>query len=282
MSERPDLRAVAQIHARELSTVEGVVGVVLGGSHARGTADALSDLDLGVYYREPLDVEALRTLATRLTGRPTEVAEPGGWGPWVNGGAWLDTEVGPVDWILRDLTRVEHEWDRARRGEFSLHHQAGHPFGFLSTAYVGEVAMGRILADPRGEIGRLKDAAASYPQPLREALLRWLWEAGFSLAVGRKAAARGDAAYIAMCVVHAVGIMAHALHARAGRWVINEKGLVASAARLPGAPPDFAARAAALCAGPAATVGLSDWLAEAEALLADVRTPEDRRVLSAE
>jgi hypothetical protein len=64
--------------------------------------------------------------------------------------------------------------------------------------------------------------------------------------------------------------------------VTNEKGLVASAARLPGAPPDFAARAGALCAGHAASLGLSEWLAEAEALLADVRTPDERRVLSAE
>lgn len=38
-------------------------------------------------------------------------------------------------------------------------------------------------------------------------------------------------------------LCAHALHGHAGRWLVNEKGAVAAAGRLPGAPPDFAARA---------------------------------------
>jgi hypothetical protein len=33
------------------------------------------------------------------------------------------------------------------------------------------------------------------------------------------------------------------LHGHAGRWLIDERGAVASAARMPGAPRDFAARA---------------------------------------
>ncbi|MGW0228939.1 nucleotidyltransferase domain-containing protein [Actinopolymorpha singaporensis] len=267
-----DPMATARTHARALVEVKGVVAVVVGGSHASGTADATSDLDLGLYYREPLDVSALADLATTLSGRPTEVAPPGGWGPWVNGGAWLSTDLGPVDWILRDLDRVTHEWERARRGEFGLHHQPGHPFGFLSTTYVGELATAVVVADPTGEVGRLRQAAARYPEPLRDALVGWLWEADFSLAVARKATGRGDAAYVAMCVLRAVGIMAHALHARAGRWVLNEKGLVAAAGRLPGAPAEFTARAQVLCGRIGATPAeLTARLDDAERLLADVR-----------
>ncbi|MET9020094.1 nucleotidyltransferase domain-containing protein [Actinopolymorpha sp. NPDC004070] len=267
-----DPMATARTHAEALVEVTGVVAVVVGGSHASGTADAGSDLDLGVYYREPLDVPALAHLATTLTGRPTEVAAPGGWGPWVDGGAWLSTDEGPVDWILRDLGRVTHEWERAARGEFGLHHQPGHPFGFLSTTYVGELATAVVVADPDGEVRRLQQAAARYPKPLRDALVGWLWEAEFSLAVARKATGRGDAAYVAMCVLRAVGIMAHALHARAGRWVLNEKGLVAAAGRLPDAPPAFAARAQALCGGIGTTPAeLTAALADADRLLADVR-----------
>jgi predicted nucleotidyltransferase len=274
-----DVLLLARRHAARLLEVHGVAGVMLGGSHARGTADDRSDIDLGVYYRGRIDVEAMRSAASDVAGRPTEVAGPGGWGPWVDGGAWLDldgdldcdVDGGRVDWILRDLDRVEHEWQRALRGEFSLHHQPGHPFGFVSCGYVGEVALGRVVADPTADLGRLKAAAATYPDQLRAAFERWLWEAGFSLDIARKSAGRGDAAYVSMCVVHAVGIMAHALHARAGSWVVNEKGLVAAAGALPDAPSGFTERAHAACAGHGARPeDLLATLSAAEDLLATV------------
>ena len=82
--------------AGELTAVPGVVGVVLGGSRARGDHTPESDTDLGLYYRRPLDTEALNAVAGRFGGR---VTEPGGWGPWVDGGAWLRIDGEPVDWI---------------------------------------------------------------------------------------------------------------------------------------------------------------------------------------
>src|SRR4051794_10449225 len=96
--------------ANRLTEVDGVVGVCLGGSRASGTHGPDSDLDLGLYYRPPLDTAALRLLAARLTGGPVDVTEPGGWGPWVDGGGWLTVDGHRVDWIYRDLDRVHRIW----------------------------------------------------------------------------------------------------------------------------------------------------------------------------
>ena len=271
---RTVVNEIARAHAERLVGVQGVVGVMIGGSHARQTADASSDLDLGVYYREPLDLDAMRKLASDCAGRPTEVAGPGGWGPGGNGGAWLDLPDGRVDWILRDLDRVRSEWGRAQAGEFSVHHQPGHPFGFVSTTYVAELALGVIVADPSGELHELQAATATYPHPLREAFDRWLWEAGFSIDIASKPAGRGDAAYVDMCLTHAVGIIVYALHAREGRWVTNEKGIVASAAQLSCAPEGFAVRVHEVIAGGATPADLEAKLEAARALLRDVRGPE--------
>ena len=70
--------------------------------------------------------------------------------------------------------------------------------------------------------------------------------------------------------------MPHALHGRADRWLINEKGAIASAGRLPVAPPAFAARAH----GVLANVGrspdqLQGAIDAAQALLDDVRAAVD-------
>jgi predicted nucleotidyltransferase len=79
-----------------LTRVAGVVGVTLGGSRARGDADAASDVDLGVYYRDGLDLAAVRRLAADLDPAAT-VSGRGGWGPWVDGGAWLVVDGTPGD-----------------------------------------------------------------------------------------------------------------------------------------------------------------------------------------
>ena len=84
---------------------------------------------------------------------------------------------------------------------------------------------------------------AVYPEALRAAVLARLDEARFLLGAVAKSAGRGDAAYVAGVVFRVVGLCAHAVHARAGRWVVNEKGLVDQAGRLPTAPAGFAERA---------------------------------------
>ncbi|MFF9780482.1 nucleotidyltransferase domain-containing protein [Streptomyces sp. NPDC013978] len=233
--------------ANRLVGVSGVVAVCLGGSRATGMHSPDSDYDLGLYYRPPLDTAALRVLAAELTGDPVEVTEPGGWGPWVDGGGWLTIDGHRVDWIYRDLDRVHRIWQECSAGQFEIGAQPGHPLGVYSHAYAGEVALGRVLADPSGELQTLQKQTRLYPEPLRQALIdNAQWEAPFILAGARKGAARGDVIHVAGCLFRAVGLLVHALHAHARSWVLNEKGAVRSAGELAVAPADFAGRAHAL------------------------------------
>jgi hypothetical protein len=225
--------------AERLAGVPGVIGVLLGGSRARGTHTPESDTDLGVYYRPPLDVAALAELARTVGGPNAQVTEPGGWGPWVDGGGWLTVDGTAVDWIYRDTGRVAQAWSDAERGSYTFHAQTGHPLGVPDFAYAGEVALGVILADPAGELAALQARMKVFPTALRDALIAGLWEADFLVGLARKAVSRGDSAYLAGCLFRVAGVCAHALHGAAGRWLINEKGAVAAAAALPGAPPRF-------------------------------------------
>jgi hypothetical protein len=103
-------------------------------------------------------------------------------------------------------------------------------------------------------------------------LVARLWEAGFILDALPKAASRGDTVYVAGCLFRVVELCAYALHGRAGRWLINEKGAVASAGRLPQAPTDFVRRANLVLAHLGAESNeLSAAITRAADLLIDVR-----------
>ncbi|WP_127498008.1 nucleotidyltransferase domain-containing protein [Actinoplanes solisilvae] len=228
--------------AAEVARVPGVVAVALGGSRARGTHTPESDTDLGIYYRAPLDVDRLGVVARAFAGESGQLTEPGGWGPWVDGGGWLTVDGGALDFIYRDLDRVRAVCDDAEHGRYAFHMQAGHPLGFASHAYAGEVALGLVLSDPAGELGALRERLRTYPPALAQALVAGLWEADFLVTLARKGIARSDTACVAGCLFRLVGVCAHALHGAAGRWLINEKGAVAATAALAGAPQQFAER----------------------------------------
>ncbi|MCD1267752.1 nucleotidyltransferase domain-containing protein [Microbacterium sp. MEC084] len=248
-----DQRRLRQM-ADALAGLPGIVAVSLGGSRARGTHRPDSDFDLGVYYRAGgLDLAAMGALAARWTGESVPVAGPGGWGSWVDGGAWLRVDGTRVDWILRDVARVDEQCDRAARGEYAFHPQPGHPLGFLDVSYAGEVATAIPLSDASGVLAGLAARVTPYPEPLRKAMLDGLWQADFLLEAAQKGARRADTTYVALCLSHAAMLVAHAWHAAAGAWVINEKGLVPSAVRLGPGPRRFVDVATAALARPGAT-----------------------------
>jgi predicted nucleotidyltransferase len=180
-----------------LTQVPGVVGVLLGGSRARGDHMPDSDVDLGLYYRPPLDVAALAELAREVAGPQARVTQPGEWGPWVDGGGWLTIAGTAVDWIYRDLDRVWTAWQDAQRGRFRFHAQVGNPLGVPDFAYAGEVALGVVLADATGELASLQRRTSAYPRALADTLVQGLWEATFLIDIARKAVSRADTSYVA-------------------------------------------------------------------------------------
>jgi predicted nucleotidyltransferase len=261
--------------AQAIVRVRGVVAVALGGSRARGTHRPDSDWDLGVYYRGEVDTAGLAVLAAELSGRPVEVASPGGWGPWVDGGAWLTVDGVAVDWILRDLDRVRRVWEECRAGWYEVGVQPGHPLGFWSPCYPGEVALGRVLADPAGELTALRQETRSYPEQLRTALTEAAWEADFSVASAAKSAKKADTLHVTLCLSRAFGILAQSLHAHHRTWCLNEKGALAAAAALPRTPPGFERRVGALLGDCGTTA--TELTATVDAAAALVR--ETRKVL---
>jgi predicted nucleotidyltransferase len=152
--------------AEEFQNVSNVVAVVLGGSYAHGLARPDSDIDIGIYYREasPFSVAQVRSVTERFctVGSVPIVTGPYEWGRWVNGGAWIQTPVGKVDILYRNLDQVQRVVEEGRQGIRHNDYDQQPPYGFRSVVYFGETFICVPLHDPEGEIARLKKSVTNY------------------------------------------------------------------------------------------------------------------------
>lgn len=253
-----------------LRLVDGIAAIVLGGSHASGHATPTSDLDVGLYYHPsaPIDIAALTEAVTLLDDapRPDLVTPIGGWGPWINGGGWLHIQGQAVDLLYRDLERVTQVCAACVSGQVDMVYQPGHPHGFVSAIYAGEIAVCQPLWDPAGVVAALKARVLPYPPALQRALLdKFGWEMTFALETARKAAVRGDVAYVAGCCFRCAACLMQVLFALNGEYLLNEKGAVQRAEGLSIRPSGLAERiktAFAYLAAPAEYPMALDALAE--------------------
>lgn len=231
-----------------LSEIEGVRAVVLGGSHARGSARPESDIDLGILYSdaEPFAIRSICELAAIVNDTPRPVVTGFyEWGPWVNGGAWLTIGGQRVDFIYRSLEHIDRVISEAEAGRYELHYAQQPPFGFFSAIYLGEVSVCVPLFDPEARLGTLKQRVGHYPEALRQAVVRdYLWMAEFGLnAFARKFAIRADSYGTAACLTRAINEMVLALFALNRVYPLNDKTFLQEIAGFECAPCEFGPRA---------------------------------------
>ena len=244
------IAAVVEEMARELSRCPFVAGVVLGGSRATGTAAPSSDVDMGIYYDpDRLEVPVLSRIAARFDDAHREnlVCREGEWGPWVNCGGWLTVGGVPVDWILRDIGRVEQVLQETEEGKISSHYQTGHPHAYLNVMYRGELACGKLLYARDEAFREKKRQAESYPESMGRALLDFfLFESGFSCMLAEKHLGREDSYYVTGHLFRAVSVLNQVLFALNRCYYLNEKKAVLRAGALPITVPGYRERVEAV------------------------------------
>jgi len=215
----------------ELKDIPGVIGVVLGGARARGNSLETSDIDIGIYYDEYLgfNTEDLSVAAAKLDDEHREnlVTPIGGWGPWVNAGGWLTIDGYHVDFILRDIDRVEEEINDCIEGKITTNYQTGHPHGYLNVMYMGEVSICNILLDKYKKIAQLKNKTKPYPKRLKDVMVNYfMFEACFSLMHAESNIDKDDISYVAGHIFRSVSCLNQLLFAANEEYCINEKRAV--------------------------------------------------------
>src|SRR5258706_13520436 len=245
----PEKRILLQETLDKLRTVKGIAAVVLGGSYATGAQRPDSDLDLGLYYQEQAQfaIDDIREIAQSLV---QSLAQNGHatvtgfyeWGAWVNGGAWIHTGAGKVDFLYRSVEHVQRVIQDARNGKIELDYAQQPPYGFHSVIYLAETQVCLPLYDPRNIIADLKRQVTPYPPKLKQTIA-WelLWAGEFTLLHARDFAERGDVYNTVGCLTRALSYLTQVVFALNETYFISDKKAMATIETFPVRPPDYAA-----------------------------------------
>jgi predicted nucleotidyltransferase len=230
-----------------LRDVGGVRAIALGGSHATGRARPDSDIDLAIYYAEvhSLDIAGVRRVANELSAvGPVDVTDLYGWGQWVNGGGWLTTSAGRMDFIYRNIDQVERTIADALRGVVHHDYAQQPPTGFYSVTYLAETHVCVPLHDPDCSIANLKHRVATYPPAMKETIVRDnLGSAEFTLLCLSKYVSRGDSYSSIACFTRVLANLTQVVYALNDRYFINDKAIGKDVEAFQICPRHFLARA---------------------------------------
>jgi hypothetical protein len=254
--------------------VRGVIAVALGGSYARGTQHPGSDIDLGLYYSEsqPFVIEDIRQVAEQVATSPAVVTDFYEWGAWVNGGAWIPTRVGKVDFLYRNVDQVRRVIEDAHAGKVDLDFCRQPPYGFHGVTYLGETQVALPLYDPSNILIALKKAVASFPPALKHSIVReYLWGVEVTLLFAHDFATRADVYNTAGCLTRGLSYLTQVLFALNETYFIADKGAIEAIEAFPISPRTYADRVNQILARPGRTsVELARAVASFEALFHDV------------
>ena len=247
------LQLLERIVAR-LRSIDGVKAVVLGGSYASRSHHAASDLDIGIYYTEdePFPIDEIKKAAHEFSdASPAIVTGFYEWGAWVNGGAWLHTTHGKVDFLYRNLDHVRRTIEEACRGITQHDYDQQPTFGFYSVMYLAETNICLPLYDPQGMVTQLKEQVKKYPPALKTSIVKGsLWLAEFSLLYARDFAAKGDVYNTVGCITRVASNLTQALFALNERYFIRDKQVMETISTFTVKPAEYTARLQAILACP--------------------------------
>ena len=250
-------RSLLERLVERLRQVRGMAAIVLGGSYASGTHHEASDMDLGLYYSEakPFSIDEIRQVAegASVDGMVT-VTGFYEWGAWVNGGAWIQTPQGKVDFLYRNLEQVGRTIAEAQQG-VSQHDYGQQPaYGFYSVIYLAETQICIPLYDPELLIAKLKRSVEVYPPQLKQNVIAGsLWSAEFSFLFAHRFAAQGDIYNTVGCLTRIVSNLTQALFALNETYFLRDKSVLDVVASFPHLPSGYVQQINSILSCPGST-----------------------------
>jgi hypothetical protein len=253
----------------------GPCAIALAGAHAKGVADAQSDLDIYVFTENWVDDAARRALVQQL------IPDAAGLRCWsaLPSLAGTDFKIGAqeVEMSMHALGPLRDTVARALEGQVERHYETWTPNGYYSDCELADVAQVVVLSDPQGLMTPLVEAISVYPPRLRQRLIAdglrsaGFWIGNFHL---ETALQRADGFYLQSMMQQIVNDLVHAAFAINEVYFPGDKKIGKQLAKLQRLPEGFVAGldAALLGHGDTSTAAWRERFATVERLTAGLRS----------
>ena len=142
-------------------TVEGKCAIALAGAHAKGAADASSDIDIYVFAERAKPFEERKALLSAI-------ADPGT-APWVDerfdaapwgGGMDFRYQGTPVEAVGRTIARMDEVIDACLAGKYEIIPATWTSNGYYTFIYLCELSFLKPVWDPDGILAAWQAKAA--------------------------------------------------------------------------------------------------------------------------
>jgi hypothetical protein len=276
MTSQPIQRAVSDLLPLVRQFAQGDYAIALGGSHAKGTADAEADVDLYLFAHAVLPGDERKRIASDFSPEIGSIRSWGDDAPFTNAGTDFRFRGHTVECWLRDIGHIEQSIAECRQGVVKREFVTWTTTGFYNHCCLSDVSVMVPLDDPFGIIARWKSQVSTYPPKLRQAIVNQhlaaaeFWPENFHYL---SAIERRDVIYATGIVQQVVHNLVQVLFALNEVYFPGDKQLEVAMAHLPRQPPRLCERIRVLLfpGTPATTDVLREQRESLRSLLADVR-----------
>lgn len=235
-------------------TADGPCAVALAGAHAKGVADAGSDIDIYLYAEKAKPLKERRRILQALADPGTTPYLDADFEatPW-GGGMDFRFEGTPVEVAARTLALTDRRLREGLAGHFEIVPATWTSNGYYTFIHLSELHFVKPVYDPDGILAARQQQVRRYPPALRRSIAAtffgrantWLDNFHYQSAIQRE-----DIWFCGPIVMHTVLDMVQVIFALDERWFTGDKKLLRALADLPGCPAVLLENAALLMSAP--------------------------------
>lgn len=156
--------------------ITGKYAIALAGSHAKGTADLNSDLDIFIYTEDILPYSARKTIIEGVADsvEGINISEAIDRDPW---GGCIDFKYmgHDIETTVHSLSYTENTLNECLQGNIAIHPAFWTLNGYYSYICLAEIDFIKALEDPYNIISDFKNKVSQYPPRLKKAIIDEFW-----------------------------------------------------------------------------------------------------------
>jgi hypothetical protein len=149
----------------------GEYGIALGGAHAKGVADAESDVDLYLFAREVLPSQERELLCRQFSGGIESVTSWGDTSEFIQGGTDFYFQGQKIECWLRNTDYVSNIVAECKEGIVRHDLVTWTVMGFYNHCTLSDLHNMMPVDDPHSILAHWKSEVSEYPAKLRETII---------------------------------------------------------------------------------------------------------------